>query len=388
VLLQVLARRALFCSTPRSYHNHTFRFPSLLHAPREAAPENNHIINITNMSSVRAAAAGPAQQQLTRPRSTLIASSASAPSRRCRAASVAARAASSPDASSPAGLVAAAASSAPSRRRRASSSSVAARAAASDASSDTTLADQLAARGINTVAVAGATGGVGSAVVRALLAASSAPSPSPPSLRVRALARSESKAATVLPPFGANSQLSVAVADVEQFATLPSALKGADALVIATGPPRTMNPLGPYEVDYQGNLNLFAAAKQSGTVKHVVFVTSIGADDFVNPLNLFFLILFWKKQAEAALQRSGLPYTIIRPGGLKDSGPPGGIVLGGPGTWGVPPLKVAGSILRSQVADLVVAALAAPEASAGKVVEAIAKEDAPARPATQLLAEV
>jgi uncharacterized protein YbjT (DUF2867 family) len=264
---------------------------------------------------------------------------------------------------------------------------VAARAASTDADAPS-LADQLKAAGVSTVAVAGATGGVGKAVVRALLAASSAPSPNPPSLRVRALARSESKAAAVLPPFGANSQLSVAVADVEQFATLPAALKGADALVIATGPPRTMNPLGPYEIDFAGNLNLFAAAQQAGTVKHVVFVTSIGADDLVNPLNLFFLILFWKKQAEAALQRSGLPYTIIRPGGLRDSGPAGGIVLGGPGTWGVPPLRSAGSILRSQVAELVVGALAAPDVSAGKVVEAIAKDDAPSRPVAQLLAEI
>jgi len=269
---------------------------------------------------------------------------------------------------------------------------VATRAAYTDAPSadapPASLADQLKAAGIKTVAVAGATGGVGRAVVRALLAtSSSAPSPDPPALRVRALARSESRAATVLPPFGANSQLSVAVADVEQFATLPAALRGADALVIATGPPRTMNPLGPYEVDYQGNLNLFAAAQQAG-VKHVVFVTSIGADDLVNPLNLFFLILFWKKQAEAALQRSGLPYTIIRPGGLRDAGAAGGIVLGGPGTWGVPPLRSAGSILRSQVADLVVGALANPGVSAGKVVEAIAKDDAPSRPVGQLFSEV
>lgn len=251
-----------------------------------------------------------------------------------------------------------------------------------------TLADMLKTRGINTVAVAGATGNTGREVVRALLAASSKPSPSPPALRVRALARSQSRAAQVLPPFGANSQLELAVADVEQFATLPAALKGCDALVIATGPQRSLDPTGPFNVDYTGNLNLFAAAQQVGTIKHVVFVTSIGADDLVNPLNLFWGILFWKKQAESALQRSGLPYTIIRPGGLMNEGKAGGIVLGGAGTWGVPPLKTAGSILRSQVADLCVEALAAPDVSAGKVIEAIAKADAPARPIAQLFSEV
>jgi uncharacterized protein YbjT (DUF2867 family) len=36
----------------------------------------------------------------------------------------------------------------------------------------------------------------------------------------------------------------------------------------------------------------------------------------VNPFNLFYGLLWWKKQAEQVLQRSGLPYTIVRPGGL------------------------------------------------------------------------
>lgn len=39
-------------------------------------------------------------------------------------------------------------------------------------------------------------------------------------------------------------------------------------------------------VGLQGTLNLIAAAKRKG-VKRFVFVTSIGADDVLNPLNLF-----------------------------------------------------------------------------------------------------
>ncbi len=66
----------------------------------------------------------------------------------------------------------------------------------------------------------------------------------------------------------------------------------------------------------QGTLNLIAAAKQRG-IKRFVLVTSIGADDLLNPLNLFWGVLFWKKRAEEELQRSGLTYTIVRPGGLK-----------------------------------------------------------------------
>ena len=67
-------------------------------------------------------------------------------------------------------------------------------------------------------------------------------------------------------------------------------------------------------MDYQGTLNLLAAAKQAD-VEHVVLISSIGADDNLYPLNLLFGILFWKKRAEEALQRSGLRYTIVRPGG-------------------------------------------------------------------------
>ena len=47
--------------------------------------------------------------------------------------------------------------------------------------------------------------------------------------------------------------------------------------------------------------------------------SSYRTDNILNPLNLFFGILFWKKQAELQLQRSGLTYTIVRPGGLKDT---------------------------------------------------------------------
>lgn len=46
----------------------------------------------------------------------------------------------------------------------------------------------------------------------------------------------------------------------------------------------------------------------------MVLVTSIGTDDgLLSPLGP---VLFWKKRAEEHLQRSGLAYTIVRPGGL------------------------------------------------------------------------
>ena len=67
-------------------------------------------------------------------------------------------------------------------------------------------------------------------------------------------------------------------------------------------------------------------------------------------------MLFWKKRAEEELQRSGLTYTIVRPGGLKsklgDGESAGNVVMAAPGTYGFPPRK-SGSILRTQVRVLV-----------------------------------
>ena len=42
----------------------------------------------------------------------------------------------------------------------------------------------------------------------------------------------------------------------------------------------------PFNVDHNGNSNVIVAAEVAG-VKHFVLVTSIGTDDILNPLNLF-----------------------------------------------------------------------------------------------------
>lgn len=207
--------------------------------------------------------------------------------------------------------------------------------------------------------------------------------------------RDKSRAADLLPPAtapgGSEPELEIVTGDVYQYASLPPALKGCNAVVVCSGAADKADPLGPFNVDYQGNLNLFAAAKRAGGIKRFVLVTSIGADDVLNPLNLFWGILFWKKRAEEELQRSGLSYTIVRPGGLKSqlrSGErAGGVVMAGPGTYGFPPLRKSGAILRSQVADVCVEALVCP-AAADKVVEVIAEKDAPARDLADLFAAV
>lgn len=228
------------------------------------------------------------------------------------------------------------------------------------------------------VLVAGATGKTGMCVVEALREYD---------VPVRALVRSKSKAMSELKGAGEKG-LDVVEADVFQYATLPRAFGDANALIICTGASSSLDPLGPFNVDFQGTLNLLALAQQK-KVKKIILVSSIGADTLINLLNLFWGVLFWKKRAEEAIQRSGIEYTIVRPGGLKSQGSKkggkeqgdiGNIVMKPAGYYGVPPVappqEEAGSILRSQVADVCVAALVEPSAS-NKVVEVIAKKNAP-----------
>ncbi|KAL0032087.1 hypothetical protein WJX77_004311 [Trebouxia sp. C0004] len=228
-----------------------------------------------------------------------------------------------------------------------------------------------------TALVAGATGGVGSRVVQCLVNEG---------VRVRALVRDYTKVNSDL----YTKNVEVIKGDVYQYSTLPAAMKGCDFVVCATGSTDRLNPFGPFNVDYQGTRNLIAAATQA-KVKKFVLVTSVGTDDPLFPLNLFFGVLFFKKRAEEELQRSGIDYTIVRPGGLQNSVPDrqreGGIVMAGPDTFGLPPRRSPGSILRRQVAEICVDALSEPAAT-NKVVEIVADQNEIVRPAAELFASV
>jgi uncharacterized protein YbjT (DUF2867 family) len=92
------------------------------------------------------------------------------------------------------------------------------------------------------------------------------------------------------------------------------------------------------------------------------------------------------------LQRSGLRHTIVRPGGLRSEGAVAPVVLRPAGSYGLPPrAPPSGSILRSQVAALCVAALVTPAAANG-VFEAravpVAWPCAPSRAETRVCVRV
>ena len=214
--------------------------------------------------------------------------------------------------------------------------------------------------------VAGATGETGSRIVRELVARN---------IPVIGLVRDIDRAKTILPESAELIQ-----ADVLKPETLTSSLKECTVLLCATGARPSFDPTEPYKVDYEGTKNLVNAAKAEG-IEHFVLVSSMCVSQFFHPLNLFWLILYWKKQAEEYIQKSGLNYTIVRPGGLKNEDNSDSIVMEKADTL------FEGSIPRQKVAQVCVEALSNPEAR-DKIVEVIAKPDAQSYTFRELFARV
>jgi uncharacterized protein YbjT (DUF2867 family) len=162
---------------------------------------------------------------------------------------------------------------------------------------------------------------------------------------VRALVRDEQAEQVLrrfLGPLGHG--LEVLHADVCDVGSLPYAFKGVDAVVIATGPAARMNIVshlgasalgmvsfgyasakpsywfddrsGPNQVDWIGQSNQIDAAREAGA-SHVVLLSSMGGTKPDHLLNQKMeRIALHKRKAEHYLVRSGVPFTILRAGGL------------------------------------------------------------------------
>lgn len=192
---------------------------------------------------------------------------------------------------------------------------------------------------VNRVLVAGATGGVGQLAVAKLLEKD---------FPVRVLTRSREKAEQM---FG--DRVEISIGDTLQPDTLPAATQGISHILCCTGTtafpsarwgfnlPPDLNPLqqfqawskiyldanyrnaiasnSPLKVDAEGVRNLVNAAPSD--LQRFVFVSSCGVKRKDKPpYNLLngFGVLDAKQQGEEAIVRSGLSYTIIRPGRLID----------------------------------------------------------------------
>ena len=99
---------------------------------------------------------------------------------------------------------------------------------------------------------------------------------------------------------------------------LDNALSNIDALIIATGARASIDLTGPARVDALGVYRQLQSCKRVG-IKRIILVSSLCTGKLIHPLNLFGLILLWKKLGENLLKTTLFDWTIIRPGGLKET---------------------------------------------------------------------
>eukprot|EP00882_Tetradesmus_deserticola_P009423 GHRQ01009946.1.p1 GENE.GHRQ01009946.1~~GHRQ01009946.1.p1 ORF type:complete len:511 (+),score=246.04 GHRQ01009946.1:105-1637(+) len=237
-----------------------------------------------------------------------------------------------------------------------------------------------------TVFLAGATGRLGARVLRELLAAG---------FKVRAGARNVDAAKSntdIALQFGLLvpeqlSRLQWVEFDLEEPEGMAAAIGNASRVVCAVGAPEsaTLDASAPKRIDGDGSIALVEAAAAAG-VEQFVLVTSLGTGKFGFPaavLNLFWGVLKQKRRAEEALERSGMSYCIVRPGGMErptdDYKNTHNLTLKPrDSTFG-------GQVSRLQVAELVTAALVNPELAANKCLELVAETSAPAASLAELL---
>lgn len=142
------------------------------------------------------------------------------------------------------------------------------------------------------------------------------------------------------------------VCDLETTDDLSAVVRGADAVVFAAGAGPGSGAARKRTVDYGGAVKLIDACRATG-VERYVMVSSQGADRPEQGQGPMGPYLQAKADADAALQASGLAFTIVRPGRLTDE----------PGTGRVrltDQLGGRGSIPREDVAAVVAAVLSPP----------------------------
>jgi len=168
----------------------------------------------------------------------------------------------------------------------------------------------------------------------------------------------------------------------------------ADAVVCATGFSPTagnwggLKPGSSVPVDKQGTINLVDAASRSGKVQHFVLVSSLltnaaNCKQTDNPnykvLQAFGGVLGSKREAEVYLQKSGVPYTVVRPGGLSNDPPTGGIVASGADTLFGNDSDPGREISRDTVAEVAIEALFQANAD-NKIVEIVGSKSGSGTP--------
>ncbi|KAG8368281.1 hypothetical protein BUALT_Bualt15G0028900 [Buddleja alternifolia] len=245
----------------------------------------------------------------------------------------------------------------------------------------------------NLVFVAGATGKVGSRTVRELLKVGF-------SVRagVRSIQRAESLVQSVqkmkLEDVEGGTKpidkLELVECDLEKPYLIGPALANSSIVICCIGASEKeiLDITGPYRIDYVATKNLIDAAT-SAKVEHFILLTSLGTNKVGWPaaiLNLFWGVLCWKRKAEEALLASGLPYTIVRPGGMER--PTDSYKETHNVTLSEEDTLFGGQVSNLQVAELMAFMAKNRSLSYCKVVEVIAETSAPLSPTGDLLKKI
>lgn len=243
------------------------------------------------------------------------------------------------------------------------------------------------------VFIAGATGKVGSRAVREFIKLG---------FRVRAGVRSAQRASSLVQSVeqlkvdddatSPAERLEIVECDLEKQAQsdIVSAIGNAAIVVCSIGASEKdiLDVTGPYRIDYMATNNLVQAAT-AAKVEHFILVTSLGTNRIGFPaflLNLFWGVLCWKRRAEEALIGSGLPYTIVRPGGMER--PTDAFKETHNLVVAVEDTYVGGLVSNLQVAELIACIASNRRTAYCKVVEAIAETTAPLLPTEDQLANI
>ncbi len=212
------------------------------------------------------------------------------------------------------------------------------------------------------VLVVGATGETGPHVVRIL---------QQHGIPVRALVRSAEKADAIK-----GAGVDIRIGDLGTDISLAPIMEGVQGVISVLGSRALGDPELRDKIEYQAVVNLVDAAKQAG-VQHFVFTTSSSTE---HPERIPFLteMLRVKRRAELYLIDSGLPYTIVRPGGLVNDPATNDVRVGRGDT-------ITGRISRADVAQVLVQALLQPEAL-NQIVEIVSEPGAGAADRPSLFA--
>ncbi len=157
---------------------------------------------------------------------------------------------------------------------------------------------------------------------------------------------------------------SAAVLDLESASVdqLATHLSGADAVVFAAGAGAGSGAARKDTVDRAAAVLLADAAEAAG-VRRYLLVSSTGVDAEPAPGTdeVWAAYLRAKREAEDAVRRRDLDWTILRPGGLTDDPGTGKVLL-------APPPVDRGEVTRDDTAAVLAALLEAP-GTAGQVLE-------------------